>query len=197
LKSKTKRTERMILASERAKGSLKRRGSRRPSTKYKPKAKVHTKHWDDLNPKWKELRVRSLAAIRSMRAGKSLTFSAKLVGISPRALKSHLGSYIYKKGHRWKARKKDRIERGMTIYERGMIRSIILNDSETASLIGEYFNDVKRVLESGNLRLLEKYRKAIIKDSKGRRHRLELRIELIEQIELGRENVEFADIYAY
>ena len=85
----------------------------------------------------------------------------------------------------------------MTIYEKGKIRTVVIKGSEMASLMGGYFNDTKKVLESGDLTFLEKYKKIIIIDAEGKKHKLETRIDQLKEIELGRENVEFADIYAY
>jgi hypothetical protein len=85
------------------------RGSPPPSKKL----------WGSLNPKEKELRVRALEVIRLMRAGSYLTIASKQVGIAPRVTKAQLRGYIYKKRGRWKAKARDRISRGLVIYERG------------------------------------------------------------------------------
>jgi hypothetical protein len=132
-----------------------------------------------------------------MRAGRSFTLSTKYAGIDPRTAKEHLHGYIHKKRGRWHARSKDKIERGLLIYTRGRIRVIIVNDSEVASTIGEYLNDIKRLLTSGNLKLLEKYKNVVIRDANGKLHRPETRLERLEEIELSREEVPFSDIYDY
>ena len=90
------------ISESKAKGSLKT-GSLKLQTRLRIRTKAYAKHWADLTPKEKGQMVRSLSVLRAMRKGESLTFSAKRVGIDRRALKSYLGSSIYKKGHRWEA----------------------------------------------------------------------------------------------
>lgn len=66
-----------------------------------------------------------------------------------------------------------------------------------AHLIGAYFNDTKKLLEySGDLTLLEKYKKRVIIDAEGKKHHLETRIEQIKEIELSREQEFGGEIYA-
>jgi hypothetical protein len=161
----------------------------RPSQSKKP--------WKSLSPKEKELRVRALEVIRMMRNGSCLTAASQQVGIDPRTAKAQLRGYLSKKRGRWKAKLRDRIERGLMLYERGRIGTIIVNDSDVASVIGHYLNNTKKVLETGDLTLLSRYEKLPIIDAEGKKHQLETRIEQIKEIELGREEVEFADIYAY
>jgi ArsR family metal-binding transcriptional regulator len=132
-----------------------------------------------------------------MRGGETMTYASGRVGCDPRAVKRHLGRYIYKRKHRWRARKNDQIERGMTIYERGKVRAVTINDSDMAHLIGEYFNSIKKVLESGDHTPLETYRTAVVIDAHGKKHHLETSVEQIMEIELSRENVEFVDVYVY
>jgi hypothetical protein len=150
-----------------------------------------------LSPAGKALRVKALEVLRLMRNKFHLTSASRQVGIGFRAAKAELKGSIYKRRGRWKAKPQDKIERGLVIYERGRIRHIIVKNSDEATVIGQYFNDIKKVLETGDLTLLSKYKKHPITDAKGRKHKLELRLEAIKEIELAREDVEMADIYAY
>ncbi len=161
----------------------------------KARAKAYAR-WETLKPKEKELQVRSLEVLRSMRAGEAMTPASRRVGIDPRTLKAWLGNYIFKKGHRWKARKKDSIERGMTIYEHGKVEGITIGSSVPASLIGEYFNQVKLLL-AGEPNKLDEYAKVVIVDVNGKKHYLETRIEQIKEIELSREQEFGGEIYDY
>jgi hypothetical protein len=45
-------------------------------------------------------------------------------------------------------------------------------------------------------RFLDKYKKTFIVDVYGKKHLLETDLEKIQEIELGRENVEMAELYA-
>jgi hypothetical protein len=83
----------------------------------------------------------------------------------------------------------------MQIYEHGRIVSVIIKDSKAASLIGGYMNDVKKALYSGDWKPLEKYKRGVITDIKGKKHRLETRPEMIKDIELSIEDTEFIPVY--
>ena len=157
----------------------------------------HRKGWLALNPSEKATRVRALEALRLVRSGRSFTNATKSTGISPRTARKELGSVLFKRKHRWHAKAKDKIERALVIYERGRPTTILVRDSDTASFIGQYLNDVKKVLTTGDSSLLRKYKKSSINDAKGKRHKLETRLAKLKEIELGREEVEFSDIYAY
>lgn len=155
--------------------------------------------WMKLTETEREARVRSLEALRLMRDGRSLSSASRSIGLDLRTAKEHLGTYIYKRKRRWRPRKIDRIERGLTIYEYGQSRPvhIFTRDSDSASVVGQYFNDVKKALVSGDESILKKYKKVTIESSDGKRHRLETRLDRLRDIELGRENLDFPDVYDY
>jgi hypothetical protein len=161
------------------------------------RSRDYNKRWVSLTPSEKATRVRALETVRRVREGQSLTKASRSVGISPRTAHSHLGPYLFKRKRRWHARAEDRIERALVIYERGRITQVVVKDSKTASRVGQYLNDVKNVLVSGDKSLLKKYRNRVVKDSNGKKHCFEVRIDKIKVIELSREEVEFSDIYAY
>jgi len=130
-----------------------------------------------------------------MREKTSLTKASREIGLDGEIAKQHICSAIYKRKGRWRAKKFDKIQRKMNIYERGKIKSIIITNSKDASLIGQYYNDVKKALETGNEKVLKKYKKKIIKDAKGKKHILETRLERIYEIEEAKEEPEFYSIY--
>ena len=165
--------------------------------KSKSKSHIFKKKWLSLSPTEKVARVRALEVFRLIKEGRSLYSASESVGIDPRTAKAQLGVYLFKRKHRWHARPRNHIERALIIYEKGRITQILIKDSETASLIGRYLNDAKKVLVSGDKILLKQYRNVLIKDTNGKKHRLEVRPAKIEEIELSREDVEFSDIYAY
>jgi hypothetical protein len=155
--------------------------------------------WSSLSLKKKERRVHCLQILRLMRTTKlSLTFISKRLEVDVRTVKLHLKGYIFKKNNRWYPKAIDHIERERIIYERGKIGSILVDDSRVASTIGEYLNDVKKVLTDGDVSHLKKYKKIRISDAFGKIHKLETRIEQIKEIEYSRENVEMGDdTYVY
>ena len=158
--------------------------------------KSRPKSWLKLSPKEKVERIRSLEVLRLMKEEKSLTASSKSVGINAETAKRNLGMFIYKRKRKWHAKKSENnIQRELQIYERGKVRSIVVRNSKDASLIGQYYNDVKHALTTGDWKPLQKYKRRKIKDVKGKKHRLETRPEVIKEIELSMEDTEFIPIY--
>ena len=164
--------------------------ARSSSKGARPMAMSH-RLWVQLDSITKASRIRALETLRALREGKSLTYSAKYSGLDVRTAKAHLKGFIFKRHGRYKARKgKDTIQRGLNIFSRAKVRSIIVGDSDTASQIGLYFNDVKRVLTSGNQDPLKKWKKVIIKDIYGREYRLETNVNNLIEIKLRQENLD-------
>ncbi|MBI4177125.1 MAG: hypothetical protein HY516_02055 [Candidatus Aenigmarchaeota archaeon] len=152
--------------------------------------------WSKLKPKDRYLRILSLKVLTEMRSGKSLTKSSKEYGLDKETAKIHLGSAIRKaKNRRWVSRKTDRIQRGMVINERGLSIEIIVTNSKDASLIGQYHSAVRRYLETGDKSILKKFKRRVIKDAKGKRHKLETSPKTLFEIAEAREDEEFYDIY--
>ena len=152
--------------------------------------------WRELSASQKAERIRSLEVLRKMRSGDSLTSSSKEIGLSLSSSKSNLGRSIFKRSMRWKARKSDSIQRAMQIYEKGRVRSVIIRNSKDSSLIGEYYNAVRKYLETGDASYLKKFRRKTIIDSKGKKHKLETNPKKIREIEEAKESSEFFDIYS-
>lgn len=159
-------------------------------------SKPFHRSWDTLTPREKALLVKVLEVKRLMIQDSSLNYASRSVGVDSRTVKVWLGKYLIKKNGRWKAEIRDRIPRGLVIYEKGTRKRIIVNDSDVAAVVGKYFNDIKRVLESGDVSFLDKYKKLAITDAEGKRHKLECQLDKLKQIEFSREDLEFSDVYA-
>ena len=151
--------------------------------------------WKNLKPRERTIRNLSLKVLDLMRDKKSLTKSSKEFGLERETVKQHISSAIFKRNSRWVAKKLDKIQRGMNIYTRGNIKSIVVPNSKHASLIGRYYNDVKKALETGNDSFLKKYKRRLIRDAKGKKHKLETRLDKIRDIEESKEEPEFYQIY--
>lgn len=151
--------------------------------------------WSLLKPESKHQRILSLKVLSGVKEGKSLTVASREFSLNPEMVKKHIHSAIYKKKGRWVARLRDKIERQMNIYENGRIKSIVVTNSRDASIIGEYYNDVKKALATGDESLLKKYKKITIKDAKGKKHKLETNLDKIKEIEEAKEEPEFFEIY--
>lgn len=173
---------------------MKIRRFRPKSRKYRVKdaSKIE---WSRLSNDQKHFRTLSLKVLANMRDGKSLMKSSREFGIDPRTVKGHIKSGIRKSRSRWRPRKMDRIERALVINENGRSKTIIVSDSTQATIIGQYHNAVKTFLETGDISLLKPFKKIIITDSKGRKHRLETRPNKLFEIHEAREDSEFFEIY--
>lgn len=131
-----------------------------------------------------------------MRQGATLSAAAQDIGIDPRTVLKHLGNTLVKRDGKYHAKPTDRISRGLVINSKGKQITITVNDSKSASIIGEYHNAVKQYLESGDDKVLKKFRKISIVDSHGKKkYRLETDGEKLLEIEEGKEGREFFEIY--
>lgn len=151
--------------------------------------------WIKLSGTQKYQRKLSLEVLRLMRRGKSLTSATKDTGFSKFLSQKHLGRYIRKKSGRYLPTITDSIQRSMQIYENGRINSIIVTNSRDASTIGEYFANVRKALETGDDSYLKKFKKKTITDANGKKHKLKTNLEKIYDIEEGKENSEFFEVY--
>ncbi len=157
---------------------------------------IYKRAWNSLTSDQIVTRKRALEVLRQMRLGRSLTAISRAIGIDRETAKGQLGNAIYRRKGRWRARRRDRIERSLNIYEDGRIQPFVTRNSDIASLIGQYLNDVKKVLSSGgDPKLLNKYKKLVLRDSKGKKHKLETNIDRIKLILQAMEDIEFGDYY--
>ncbi|QQR92686.1 MAG: hypothetical protein IPJ89_00365 [Candidatus Iainarchaeum archaeon] len=154
-----------------------------------------TKKWNVLNSTQKVHRTNALNTLSEIRKGNSLLKTLKKYGYSLERIKEHLGKTIHFQNNKWISRSRDSIERSMVIYENGKRKAILVNDSKTASRIGEYYNSVKKFLQTGNEKELHKINTKII-DSNGNTHYLETNPKKILEIEEAKEEPEFTEIYS-
>lgn len=153
------------------------------------------KKWNKLFASQKSDRINALNVLSEVRKGRSLIKIVKDYGFSLEKVKQHLGNTISFKNNNWIARKIDRIERAIVIYENGKRKTIIVNNSSEAGKIGKYYNAVKKFLQTGNINELKNI-KIKVKDSKGRIHTLETNPERILEIEEEKEEPELTEIYS-
>ena len=84
----------------------------------------------------------------------------------------------------------------MKINNNGREVSIQINDSRTASLIGQYHNAVKKFLNTGDKKSLKKFRNKKIRDIDGNFHSFETNPASIIEINERIEEPEFYELYA-
>lgn len=149
-------------------------------------------------------RADSLKVLKIMRnEGLSLSRSiekAKELGFNPteKTVFKNLGRTLYKSGSVWKARKSDRIQVRMGIYTNGREEMILVTNSKDRSLIGQYFNDVKKLVrgELDEKAFKKRYgRKAII-DARGKRWKLETDLDEIKKIRAANPGDVFRVLYS-
>lgn len=154
------------------------------------------KRWSRLSPQEKTKRKLALEVLRRIRYGDSLAGSCEETGIGEKEAIKYLRSCLYKKKGRWIPKKYDSIERAMQIYENGEIRTIVIKGSKNSAVIGEYYNAVKNYLISGDSSYLKPFKKKVIIDAYGKKHKLETDPDKIRDIEESKEEAEFFEVYS-
>ena len=148
-----------------------------------------------LSPSEKDTMENALKVLSLVRRGKkSFNQASKEVGLSKETILKYTNAFK-KEGNHWKAKRFDKINRIMDIYENGKIVSIDTKDSRVASLIGKYGNAVKKYLNTGDASDLLKFKGKTIKDANGNLHIFETDLEVLEVINEGIEEPEFYDHY--
>lgn len=157
---------------------------------------IYKRTYKALSARQKATRKIALEVLTEARqANKSLSQIASEKHISPKTVIRHTNAFKKKDGL-WTAKKCDRIHRTMIIYEDGKETSIEVNDSRTASIIGEYHNAVKEYLNTGNNSALKKFKRRKITDIKGDKHSFEIDTDAITDINEAIEEPEFYEIYS-
>lgn len=160
------------------------------------KIPLYKRPWRKLSPRQKMLREKSLVVISELRNTKSKTISqtANDNNITVKNVIKHTNGFKKVNGKpvvkRW-----DRIQRVMRINSKGQEKSVTIQDSRTASVVGRYHNSVKYFLNTGVKTKLSKFRNKKVKDSKGKLHKLEINPEEIIRINQRIEEPEFYEVY--
>ncbi|MFY9301275.1 MAG: hypothetical protein WAO91_08820 [Candidatus Nitrosotenuis sp.] len=159
------------------------------------KSKIFKKPWDELTPKQKALRERSLAVlVEAKRTRKSAAKIAKDHGIPFRTVLSHTNAFKKVNG-RWAPKRFDKVSRSMLISENGKLQSVLMSDSRHARTIGKYHNAVKQYLNTGDKTKLNQFSKKQIRDSSGKLHSFETNPKLVLEINEKIEEIEFFKVY--
>jgi hypothetical protein len=157
---------------------------------------VSKRSWTALSPRQKLFRERSLEVLRkSRKSSQSLSKIAKDFGISAKTV-IHNTDAFRKINRKWVPKKYDKISRVMKISENGKELSVEINDSRRASIIGKYHNSVRKFLESGDEKVLSKFKNKRIKDTNHIFHLFETDPNKIIEINSRIEEPEFYEVYA-
>ena len=156
---------------------------------------TYKKHWNQLTPKQKSQRTKSLAVLTQARRTKKIpNVIAKENHISLNTVIHHTNGFK-KVNNRWVAKKYDHTPRSMIISENGKMQSVEVSDSRHAKTIGRYHNAVKFYLDTGDSLKLKKFSKRKIKDSDGNIHTFETNPEIVLEINEKIEEIEFFEVY--
>ncbi|MCH9658428.1 hypothetical protein K0U27_07005 [archaeon] len=152
--------------------------------------------WRKLSPRQKMLRERSLTVLSELRNTKSKTLpqTANDNNVTVKNVIKHTNGFKKVNG-KPVVKKWDRIKRVMRVNTAGKEKSLEIQDSRTASVVGRYHNAVKQFLNTGDKSKLSKFRNKNVKDSKGRSHRLETNPDEIVRINQRIEEPEFYEVY--
>ncbi len=153
--------------------------------------------WTQLSPMQRQIRERSLEALSLVRRERlSLWKASREVGSNPETIRRNTNAFR-KVGRRWRGKPFDRIARVMVVYEKGRKRTVEIENSRTASLIGEYHNRVKQFLDTGKSSFLREVSKERFKDITGQTHTLETRPKSVLAIKQREPTPEFFEIYRW
>lgn len=162
----------------------------------KPVVPINKRSWTILSPKEKLTREKSLEVLSEVRRNKkSLSSASKDKGLSLKTVLQNTNAFK-KVGNRWVSKTYDHIPRVMKINTNGKVKSIEINDSRTASLIGRYHNAVKKYIDTGDSKDLARFEGKTVKDVNGNLYTFETDTEALDDIHEGIEEPEFYDIYS-
>lgn len=141
-------------------------------------------------------RERSLQVLSKVRRGSSLSKAVKELKTSISTVVKNTGEFT-KVGNRWKANPIDTIERIMVINTEGRQETIAVNNSATASIIGNYHNAVKDFFITGDKTVLKPFKGVIVTDADGKQWALETDPVNLRNIAMSLEDGEFTSIYVW
>jgi hypothetical protein len=112
-------------------------------------------------------------ALKDMNRGRSLTATARSLGLARTSLKKSLSQrhLVRRKGARWVT--KDNRLRRVLVITGGRIRVAIVRGFEQASTAGAHYNAVGDFVRTNNLGLLEPYERKSVRAATGRDYPLE------------------------
>lgn len=180
---------------------VKRSQRRRTSRKSRKRRRVAIPVWKRINrqltPTERSLREKSLKALALVRREKlNLRDAAEQVGLEPETVIGNTNAFRKIRGE-WTPTTFDHIARPMVIYEKGRKIIVEIADSRIASSIGEYFNVVKKFLNTGQSEFLREVPRKRFKDLQGKYHTLEMDPRAILAIKAREPKPEFFEIYRW
>jgi hypothetical protein len=137
---------------------------------------------------------RALAAVREMRAGRSLTAAATRSGTTPRTIRRYAGKALSKQGVRVAVAAYDRVPRTLRfLTDQGAI-ALTVSDSRQASQVSAYWHAIEVYLREGDRRLLKPFERIVLR-LRGQRYRFVTNPRLLDRLAHAGQ-FEFEELYA-
>lgn len=117
------------------------------------------KDLEALTPKQRQERAAALQAVSMMRDDPTLSLSraARQAGTTPRSVRHYAGDALEHSGSRWTATRADRLYRPMFVNSGGLVVPVDVRGSRKASEVSAYHRAVRRYLDSGDDRDLNRF----------------------------------------
>lgn len=146
------------------------------------KQPIYTKLPSELTTKQAETRSKALEVLSLMRNKKlSLSFACKAIKITPKTVIANTNA-LEKIGNKWVLKQYDNIPRTLKIISNGKSVSVTINWSPTATIIGSYYNDLQKFLDTNEPGFLLNWENVIIKDIHNTKYLLETNPDVLNKI---------------
>jgi hypothetical protein len=161
------------------------RGHPAPGEKFISKRRMRAVNWHKLQ-----------FVIKEMKAGKSLTKSARAVGLQPDTVRRTLKSakLLKRRGRRWSIR--GDIPTRMLLYTEGEARSIIPADAKNRSAVGKFMRAVRTFLTTNDPKSLAPFVGTFVWDLAQKKHPFETDENTLYQLSQSGA-ITFEDIYEF
>ncbi|MEO9307467.1 MAG: hypothetical protein ABI342_04035 [Nitrososphaera sp.] len=137
----------------------------------------------------------SIEALRLMRKGMSIRHATKEMGISIKTLQKYVGSALKIKKGKIIPKSTDSLLRKMRIYEQGKEIWIQVRGLRNSSIVGQYHSAVGKLIDKNERNALRVFKKIVITDDNGKKHRLETDRKALFEIFDKREEHDIFTIY--
>lgn len=161
---------------------------------HRPKA-TPTRHKAKRIGRQAKLNPRLEIAVREMNRGRSLTATARALGLSSQRLRTHLKlkRLIKRKGKRWIPQ--DNRLRRVPVMTGGRFRVLAVRGYKAASLVGKHHHAAGQFVRTNDINLIKPFTGQTVQAVNGRRYRLETDPNELHRI-AAMDTPPFHEIYA-
>ena len=197
------------MARRKPKGPLKRKGRRKasPSRQQQPnhrkvsrratrrRTAIPTRRVAKRTSKRFKLSARLEFAVRELNRKRSLTATARLLGIPTKSLREQLARkrLLKRKGKRW-VTKDDRLRR-VTVMTEGRLRVLTVRGYKQARLAGEHHHAAGQFVRTNAVKIVKRFKGRTVEAANGRRYVLDTDPNVLHRI-AAMDSPQFHEIYA-